>query len=769
MRDPNSGNRASGKRVWDWIPTLVAFLAIYTVLFILYRPNLLFSLTTTAGGDTGAYHYPMQVLMKDLLPHFKVTGWAPGWYAGMPMFTFYFPFAFLLIAVLHWIIPYQIAFKIVTVLGVFALPVVAYFFARFFRIRRPYPTLAAVFALGFLFMLTYSIYGGNVLSTLAGEFSYMLSFSCSFLFLGTMYKGMERGSRFDRLFVVNCLLLLLIVLSHIVTTFVLAFLVWGLLLVHRQRRALLYLAGVGAVGFALSAFWSIPFLVDLQWSAKMVWPQLHSLHDLLPAAFLPVAGLGLIGMAYAAVKKGAGLVPLMWMTFVSLVLIYALPNGRLWNARVMPFFWFFLFIWAAYAVLWLIGPFSRVFHSLFRVSAATAARICVSVVAVLLGLVVILTSQTTVVRLELQAVGGALGMDRGVASKLAAETPAAVIEWDYSGFEGKLTYEEYRQMNDFIASLPPGRVMVEHSQRIEEFGTDRAFELIPYWTELDANQGNGVAQPTMEGTLMESSFTAPFHFVNQAELSKEPSDAIIGVKYPSLNVSQGLTHLQLMNIAYLLTVTPDVASQVKADKRATLLGTWGNYDLFGIADATGYVQVMQNEPVRLSVAQGQWRDTALKWYENPSDLTTALVWDQGQRGLERFKSVSADEVTDPPVTPIHTSGTVTDVQLTDDTLTFDTTAIGVPHWIKVSYFPNWHVKGAEGPYLVSPSFMMVIPTQGHVILYFGRTMANSVGQGLEALGWLVLVGISGWRVVLWRRKPSRKSDLSTDRSEKMSE
>ena len=108
------------KGFWNWLPTLIAFLAIYATLFAFYKPNLLFSLTTTAGGDTGAYHYPMQYLIQELLPHFRLTGWAPGWYAGMPMFTFYFPFPFLLIAVLNWVLPYTLAFKLVTVLGVFA-------------------------------------------------------------------------------------------------------------------------------------------------------------------------------------------------------------------------------------------------------------------------------------------------------------------------------------------------------------------------------------------------------------------------------------------------------------------------------------------------------------------------------------------------------------------------------------------------------------------------------------------------------------------------
>ena len=93
------------------------------------------------------------------------------------------------------------------------------------------------------------------------------------------------------------------------TTLVLVFLVWGLLLVHWRRRALLYLLSVGAVGFALTAFWSLPFLVDLKWSAKMAWTQLHSFHALLPTAFLPVAGLGLVGMAYAVSRKDKRLLP----------------------------------------------------------------------------------------------------------------------------------------------------------------------------------------------------------------------------------------------------------------------------------------------------------------------------------------------------------------------------------------------------------------------------------------------------------------------------
>jgi 6-pyruvoyl-tetrahydropterin synthase related domain len=714
MLDPKREDLVERGSIWDWVPTLLAFLAIYTTLFIFYRPNLLFSVTTTAGGDTGAHHYPAQYLIQELLPHFRLTGWAPGWYAGMPMLTFYFPFPFLLIAIINWFMPYEVAFKIVTALGVFALPAAAYAMGRLWRVRRPFPVFAAIFALIFLLMESYSIYGGNILSTLAGEFGYMLSFSLVFLFLGTMFRGMEKP-RFNMLFVLNCLILMALVLSHIVTTIALVCIIPGLLLVNPRWRSFGYMVAVAAVGFCLTAFWSLPFAANLEWTAHMAWNQLDSLGDLLPLQLLPVATLGLVGMAYAVARKEKKLLPLAWITVVTLVLFWVLPDGRLWNARILPFFYVSLHFWAAYGATWLVRPFTVMMRDLFRLRGINARRIYVPVAAVVLGAVIIVTSTTA----------------------------AGWIRWNYSGYEGKDNWEQYKSINDFIATLdPPGRVMVEHGDKIDEFGTPRAFEIIPYWTGL----------PTMEGTLMEASFTAPFHFINQAELSKQPSNAIIGVNYPSLNVPQGITHLQLMNIPYLLTFSPEVTGEAQADPRAELLATFGDYNIFRISGTSGYVEVMKNKPVRLDVEVGEWRDLAVDWYLTDVVLDTPLVLDNGDEALQQFTPITPGEVMAPPIEPIAGEGRVTGESMENESLSFDTTAIGQPHWVKVSYFPNWHVEGAEGPYLASPSFMMVIPTQSHVTLTYGRTAANTVGQVLEVAAWLLLLGLAGWRAVLWRRR-----------------
>ena len=689
-------------------------MAIYTTLFIFYKPGLLFSLTTTAGGDTGAHHYPAQYLIQELLPKFRLTGWAPGWYAGMPMLTFYFPFPFLLIAIFNWFMPYELAFKLITALGVFALPATAYAMGRLWRVRRPFPTLAAVFALVFLLMESYSIYGGNILSTLAGEFGYMLSFALVFLLLGTLYRGMEKP-HFNMLFVLNCLILMALVLSHIVTTFVLVLIVPGLLLVNPRWRSLGYLAAVAAVGFALSAFWSC--LSRPISSGQRIWPGISSAPSTTscPCSFCRWPALALIGMAYGVARKEKRLLPLAWITVVTLIVFWVLPDGRLWNARILPFFYISLHFWAAYGATWLVRPFTVMLRDLFPLPRITARRVYVPVVAVVLGAVIIITSTTA----------------------------AGWIKWNYSGYEGKPAWSQYEQINNFLDTLAPGRVMVEHSQQIDEFGTPRAFEIIPYWTKLD----------TMEGTLMEASFTAPFHFINQAELSKEPSNAIIGVDYPSTrDIPTGITHLQLMNIPYLLTVTPEVTNEVLADSRAELLATFGDYNIFRISGTTGYVEVMTNEPVRVSLPVQEWRDMAVAWYRSATALDTPIVLDNGEQALQGFQSITPSESATPPGVAITTEGRVTGEDFQNESLSFDTTAVGQPHWIKISYFPNWHVKGAEGPFLVSPSFMMVIPTQSHVTLYYGRTAANTIGQALEILGWLVLVGLSIWRAILWRRR-----------------
>src|SRR5436190_10831221 len=79
------------RRRIERIVTAVVLLAAVAFTFAQLHPNLLFANTTPAGGDMGAHVWTPAYLRDHLLPHGRLTGWAPDWYGGFPALTFYFP------------------------------------------------------------------------------------------------------------------------------------------------------------------------------------------------------------------------------------------------------------------------------------------------------------------------------------------------------------------------------------------------------------------------------------------------------------------------------------------------------------------------------------------------------------------------------------------------------------------------------------------------------------------------------------------------------
>ena len=158
-------------------------------VFLQLQPNLLFANTTPAGGDMGAHVWGPDYMRDHLLPNLRITGWAPDWYSGFPAYHFYFPLPSLMIALLSFVLPYGVAFKLITVLGLITLPLCAYAFGRLAGMRFPGPVLLALATMPFLFDRGFTIYGGNIPSTLAGEFSFSISLSFALLFLGVVARG----------------------------------------------------------------------------------------------------------------------------------------------------------------------------------------------------------------------------------------------------------------------------------------------------------------------------------------------------------------------------------------------------------------------------------------------------------------------------------------------------------------------------------------------------------------------------------------------------
>ena len=91
----------------------------------------------------------------------------------------------------------------------------------------------------------------------------------------------------------------------------------------------------------------------------------------------------------------------------------------------------------------------------------------------------------------------------------------------------------------------------------------------------------------MEGVLFESSATTPYHFINQAELSAAPSEAVVsettGIQYGPLDVALGVEHLQLLGIKYFMASSLGVQAEADVDPALTLVASTGPWptDLHG--------------------------------------------------------------------------------------------------------------------------------------------------------------------------------------------
>ena len=154
------------------------------------------------------------------------------------------------------------------------------------------------------------------------------------------------------------------------------------------------------------------------------------------------------------------------------------------------------------------------------------------------------------------------------------------------------------------------------------------------------------------------------------------------------------------------------------------------------------VESLDNEPAVLdgqSHNQHEWicseRDAndkcagpAVTWYLDPDTEGVFLA----ASGPEEWQRVDLDDP-QPEVRPVP-HAEVSDLEVDTDRISFDVDRVGTPVLVKASYFPNWQASGADGPYRVAPNLMVVVPTEEHVELSYGRQPVEWIGYALTLLG-----------------------------------
>ncbi|MBV9410886.1 MAG: hypothetical protein JO148_04780, partial [Acidimicrobiia bacterium] len=451
--------------------TTAIITGVVVVLASLYifwqlRPDLLFRNTLPAGGDMGAHVWGPNFLKHHLLPHGRLTGWAPDWYEGFPFLTFYFPLPTLLIALISFVIPYDIAFKLVSVSGLVALPIAAYLFGRLSGMRFPGPALMGIAMVPFVFDRAWTIYGGNVASTLAGEFSFTISLCFGLVFLGMLARGLDTGKGRA----LTAILLAATALSHVLpTVFVIVgagvFYLVGPLRGERGRARLKYMATVLPVGGLLAGFWLVPIIFDTPYATDMGWEKLtqytSNLFDKPPLWVLLLAGVGALSSIIYARRTGIAIAAI-GVVFAGIFRFE--PQARLWNARWLPFWYLCLYLLAAIAVAELalaIGTLlardpDRPWRGPALVAPAVAA------VAALLITGIPLRNQASA--------SHSLGLWNLIPLPKLTNDQSFVpswVEWNYSGYEGKTAWPEYHSVVQTMSKLPCGRAHWEYESNLD--------------------------------------------------------------------------------------------------------------------------------------------------------------------------------------------------------------------------------------------------------------------------------------------------------------
>ncbi|HUG32462.1 MAG TPA: hypothetical protein VMM14_06175, partial [Acidimicrobiia bacterium] len=551
------------------IPPLPAIILIASslVIFIVMNPGLIFSSTTPTGGDTGAHVLGPAFLRDTLLPDGRVLGWSNDWFAGFPAFYFYFPLPSLIIVALDIFLPYGVAFKIVTILGLLAMAPAVYFHTRALRLGRHVGLVTAGAGVVFAFYESYSIYGGNVASTLAGEFSYSWSFALSLVYLGLLIKAVRDDRRYVKW---AALALALTALCHVLTTIVVVF---ASLFVLRWRNGAVRTLLIWFWGFAIAAFWALPLIARISLTSDMAWTPLSRWEEIFPVEIwllVPVA----IPAAVWAVRRTTRVVPLLAATLLPVIyfplpgiLPELLPNlfggerWKLWNGRLLPYWYFGVAFFAALglgvAIMWLSRRLpSRVHMNWPRAVIAVGFAVAAGLVAesnefpdwawVVVAGAGVVGLAATFAALPTVNMRNFLTTTAAAVVVLGATAGVTFIDgwskWNYEGYEAKEPWPEYEALMMELDALPEGRVQWEANTDLNRYGTPMSPMLIPYWTEG--------SHKSMEGLYFESSLTTPFHFINHSEMSYQPSNPVPGLRYHTFEMERGLEHMDLYGVSY---------------------------------------------------------------------------------------------------------------------------------------------------------------------------------------------------------------------------
>ena len=112
---------------------------------------------------------------------------------------------------------------------------------------------------------------------------------------------------------------------------------------------------------------------------------------------------------------------------------------------------------------------------------------------------------------------------------------------------------------------------------------------------------------------------------------------------------------------------------------------------------------------------------------------------------------------------------VSDIKVEQESVSFTVDRVGVPVLVKVSYFPNWQVKGATHVYRAAPNMMVVVPTEKNVTLSYEPSQLDRSSYAVTLFGIVLAVFLFRRRFRYGVAMPARKdSGIEPESNEELS-
>lgn len=652
-------------------------------IFLQLQPAAIFKSPAIPFGGDNSNHGIAPAYMRDyLLPRFRLFGWSPDWYAGWPIYQFYFPFPNFFIAAGSMaifgqrLIPFGVAYKLVAVAAVLLIPLALFTFARKMRLPNPGPALIVAASMPFLFDQYHRIYGGNIVGILVGEYSFSVSLAMGFFFLAVLADGLNTGRRRW----LAAVLLGCTALSHVIPTLFIVLAAVVLLAMNFDRQRLWYWLGAVVPGMALAAFWLVPFESNLNLTSDFGYGKVTAYRAMLlkftatncpqePCGynFLPyqvyhlkwVFCLAIIGALWGIFRHRRIAVFLtIWAALVALAFILT-PQGKLWNPRIIPFWDLSLYLLAALGVFeilttlsaWLAGGGNWLSARLAstRRTKVRAAGLNGLGAAFALFLVVWFIART---------IPGLQPVAERVPFLPHAKQPAwnSIPGWakgNFMGYEGDprdpnqvVRRNNYglliSKLNNLGRTKGCGRVFIETGDDGLGYGGSSALWQLPYF--------NKSCLQSWQGMYYESSASTAYWYLAETTVAKQDSKTFYNLPYPlERNFDAGVTMMQLMGVRYLMAHSPEVIAdaQRRSDVLTPVLDLapwWKVYELANADLVTPLTQLPARLPGEpgdkssgiakiLTFWQGEassaehWLNIATPWFVNTSRYNQVLVDD----------------------------------------------------------------------------------------------------------------------------------------------